>query len=154
MRAEAPRTVARFASSEAARGMLEHAREHLGLGEIIATVAAIVDEMLTNSDNNTAEMLVKEIGLGASVADGAIGTRQAGLDIMTGTELTFAAPCLDFEVYSGVLGLSESRPLSLLLDIVLMFTAVHLVIAHVLLCEGLLEKHRFIVTELQTNSIF
>ena len=76
------------------------------------------------------------------------------LDIMTGTELTFAAPCLDFEVYSGVLGLSESRPLSLLLDIVLMFTTVHLVMAHVLLCEGLLEKHRFIVTELQTNSIF
>lgn len=41
----------------------------------------IVAEMLTNSDNNTAEMVVKEIGLAASGA----GTRPAGLDAITET---------------------------------------------------------------------
>ena len=70
------------------------------------------------------------------------------LVIMAGTEVTFAAPRLDFEVCSGVLGL-----LSLVLDIALMFIAVHLAIVHVLFCEGLLEKHRIVVTEFQTNSI-
>lgn len=39
----------------------------------------VVAEMLTNSDNNTAEMLVKEIGFDAT---GEVGTRQAGLDAM------------------------------------------------------------------------
>ncbi|HUF97986.1 MAG TPA: D-alanyl-D-alanine carboxypeptidase/D-alanyl-D-alanine-endopeptidase [Ilumatobacter sp.] len=39
---------------------------------------AVLEEMLTNSDNNTAEMMVKEIGLAA----GGAGTRQAGLDAM------------------------------------------------------------------------
>jgi len=42
---------------------------------------AIIAEMLTNSDNNTAEMMVKEIGL---VTSGS-GTRQAGLDAMAST---------------------------------------------------------------------
>ena len=44
-------------------------------------LAAIIEEMLTNSDNNTAEMMVKEIGL---VATGA-GTRPAGLDVIADT---------------------------------------------------------------------
>lgn len=39
---------------------------------------AVLEEMLTNSDNNTAELLVKEIGLAVSGQ----GTRQAGLDAM------------------------------------------------------------------------
>ncbi|MGA9277208.1 D-alanyl-D-alanine carboxypeptidase/D-alanyl-D-alanine endopeptidase [Ilumatobacter sp.] len=43
-----------------------------------APLTEIVDEMLTNSDNNTAELLVKEIGVEASPDAG--GTRQAGLD--------------------------------------------------------------------------
>jgi D-alanyl-D-alanine carboxypeptidase/D-alanyl-D-alanine-endopeptidase (penicillin-binding protein 4) len=37
-------------------------------------LAAIIAEMLTNSDNNTAELMLKEIGLAASGA----GTREAG----------------------------------------------------------------------------
>ena len=41
----------------------------------------ILAEMLTTSDNNTAEMILKEIGL---VAGGA-GTREAGLAVVTGT---------------------------------------------------------------------
>ncbi len=41
----------------------------------------VVHEMLANSDNNTAELLVKEIGLSAS----ATGTRDAGLAAMTST---------------------------------------------------------------------
>ena len=42
---------------------------------------AVMAEMLTNSDNNTAELLVKEIGY---VVSGA-GTRQAGLDAIAST---------------------------------------------------------------------
>jgi D-alanyl-D-alanine carboxypeptidase/D-alanyl-D-alanine-endopeptidase (penicillin-binding protein 4) len=41
----------------------------------------VVEEMLHNSDNNTAELMVKEIGL--SVAG--VGTRQAGLDAIAAT---------------------------------------------------------------------
>ena len=46
-----------------------------------APLSDVVGEMLANSDNNTAELLVKEIGLDA--AGMAPGTRQAGLDAMT-----------------------------------------------------------------------
>ena len=53
---------------------------------VVATVdseplSAIVGEMLLTSDNNTAEMLLKEIGFAASGA----GTRAAGLNAMTQT---------------------------------------------------------------------
>jgi D-alanyl-D-alanine carboxypeptidase/D-alanyl-D-alanine-endopeptidase (penicillin-binding protein 4) len=44
-------------------------------------LSATIAEMLTNSDNNTAEMLVKEIGLSASGA----GTREAGLAAISST---------------------------------------------------------------------
>lgn len=44
-----------------------------------APLTDVVAEMLTNSDNNTAELLVKEIG----VASSAEGTREAGLAAMT-----------------------------------------------------------------------
>jgi serine-type D-Ala-D-Ala carboxypeptidase/endopeptidase (penicillin-binding protein 4) len=42
---------------------------------------AVVHEMLANSDNNSAELMVKEIGLAA----GGAGTRDAGLAVMTAT---------------------------------------------------------------------
>jgi serine-type D-Ala-D-Ala carboxypeptidase/endopeptidase (penicillin-binding protein 4) len=42
---------------------------------------AVIAEMLTNSDNNTAELMLKEIGLAASGA----GTRQAGADAIAST---------------------------------------------------------------------
>lgn len=42
---------------------------------------ALLEEMLTNSDNNTAELMVKEIGLSESGS----GTRQAGLDAIART---------------------------------------------------------------------
>lgn len=42
---------------------------------------AIIAEMLANSDNNTAELMVKEIGL----VGGGAGTRQAGLDVIAST---------------------------------------------------------------------
>lgn len=44
-------------------------------------LSAVIAEMLTNSDNNTAEMMVKEIGIKASNT----GTRQAGLDAIKAT---------------------------------------------------------------------
>ncbi len=42
---------------------------------------AIISEMLTNSDNNTAELMVKEIGF----ATGGAGTRLAGLEVIDST---------------------------------------------------------------------
>jgi D-alanyl-D-alanine carboxypeptidase/D-alanyl-D-alanine-endopeptidase (penicillin-binding protein 4) len=42
---------------------------------------AVLHEMLANSDNNTAELMVKEIGLSA----GGVGTRDTGLAVMTAT---------------------------------------------------------------------
>jgi D-alanyl-D-alanine carboxypeptidase/D-alanyl-D-alanine-endopeptidase (penicillin-binding protein 4) len=44
-------------------------------------LADVLHEMLANSDNNTAELMVKEIGLAA----GGAGTRDAGLAVMTST---------------------------------------------------------------------
>jgi D-alanyl-D-alanine carboxypeptidase/D-alanyl-D-alanine-endopeptidase (penicillin-binding protein 4) len=44
-------------------------------------LTAVIEEMLTNSDNNTAEMMVKEIGL----ATAGLGTRPAGLDSIVTT---------------------------------------------------------------------
>ncbi len=44
-------------------------------------ITEVIEEMLTNSDNNTAELMVKEVGLAASGS----GTRQAGLDAISAT---------------------------------------------------------------------
>ncbi|HEX4982374.1 MAG TPA: D-alanyl-D-alanine carboxypeptidase/D-alanyl-D-alanine-endopeptidase [Ilumatobacteraceae bacterium] len=44
-------------------------------------LAGVLHEMLANSDNNTAELMVKELGVSA----GAGGTRDAGLAVMTAT---------------------------------------------------------------------
>ncbi len=69
--------VAGTAASGAAAGSSEIASiESVPLSDVVA-------EMLTNSDNNTAELLVKEIGLGPDPADPTGATRQAGLDAMT-----------------------------------------------------------------------
>ncbi|HSL73574.1 MAG TPA: D-alanyl-D-alanine carboxypeptidase [Ilumatobacteraceae bacterium] len=43
-----------------------------------APMSEVVAEMLGNSDNNTAELVVKELG----VADSGVGTREAGLAVM------------------------------------------------------------------------
>ena len=43
-----------------------------------APMSDVVAEMLGNSDNNTAELVVKELG----VVDGVVGTREAGLAVM------------------------------------------------------------------------
>ena len=55
------------------------------LGELAAIASeplpAAITEMLTNSDNNTAELMVKEIGFAAS----GTGTRVAGLDAIAAT---------------------------------------------------------------------
>lgn len=64
----------------------------------------ILVEMLHTSDNNTAEMLVKEIGY---VAGGA-GTRQAGLDVMRSTLSTWGVPMDGVEFHDGS-GLSRSN---------------------------------------------
>lgn len=56
-----------------------------GTGEIASIrsqpLATVIAEMLTNSDNNTAELLVKELG----VARGAGGSRVAGLGVIRDT---------------------------------------------------------------------
>jgi D-alanyl-D-alanine carboxypeptidase/D-alanyl-D-alanine-endopeptidase (penicillin-binding protein 4) len=74
---------------------------------VLATVnsqplPAVLEEMLTNSDNNTAEMMVKEIGVAVSGA----GTRQAGLDAM-------AAKIADWGVDTTGMVLADGSGLSL-----------------------------------------
>ena len=64
----------------------------------------ILVEMLHTSDNNTAEMLVKEIG---HVAAGA-GTRQAGLDTIRSTLTRWGVPLDGVEFHDGS-GLSRSN---------------------------------------------
>jgi D-alanyl-D-alanine carboxypeptidase/D-alanyl-D-alanine-endopeptidase (penicillin-binding protein 4) len=53
-----------------------------------APLPSVIDEMLKNSDNNTAELLVKEIGLAAAGS----GTRQAGLDAMSARLAAWGVP--------------------------------------------------------------
>ena len=52
------------------------------------TLDAVIAEMLTTSDDDTAEMLLKELG----VADGGVGTAAAGLDVVTRTLLSWGVP--------------------------------------------------------------
>ncbi|MEZ5272824.1 MAG: D-alanyl-D-alanine carboxypeptidase/D-alanyl-D-alanine-endopeptidase [Ilumatobacteraceae bacterium] len=67
----------------------------------------ILAEMLTTSDNNTAEMILKEIGL---VAGGA-GTREAGLAVVTTTLQGWGIP-LDGVVLVDGSGLSDENRLT------------------------------------------
>ncbi len=59
------------------------------VGSVVsAPMSAVVGEMLATSDNNTAEMLVKELG----VAAGGAGTRAAGLGVMGSTLAGWGLP--------------------------------------------------------------
>ncbi|MEL6893354.1 MAG: D-alanyl-D-alanine carboxypeptidase/D-alanyl-D-alanine-endopeptidase [Actinomycetota bacterium] len=72
-----------------------------------APLSDIVEEMLVNSDNNTAEMLVKEIGL-ATRGD---GTRAAGLDAMRQWLVDQGIATLGIELADGS-GLSNGNRLT------------------------------------------
>jgi serine-type D-Ala-D-Ala carboxypeptidase/endopeptidase (penicillin-binding protein 4) len=79
-----------------------------------APLADVVDEMLTNSDNNTAEMLVKEIGFATT----GVGTTDAGLGGMRAVLAAWEVP-LDGVVLADGSGLSRDNRLTcaLLLDV-------------------------------------
>ncbi|HUC31950.1 MAG TPA: D-alanyl-D-alanine carboxypeptidase, partial [Ilumatobacteraceae bacterium] len=65
---------------------------------------AILAEMLTTSDNNTAEMLLKELGVQA----GGGGTREAGLAVVTATLTDWGIPMTGVELHDGS-GLSDDN---------------------------------------------
>jgi D-alanyl-D-alanine carboxypeptidase/D-alanyl-D-alanine-endopeptidase (penicillin-binding protein 4) len=72
------------------------------LTDVIGTVTSaplsdIVNEMLINSDNNTAEMLLKELG----VADSGQGTRVAGLGVIDRTLVQWGIPLDGVRVLDG-----------------------------------------------------
>lgn len=69
-----------------------------------APLGEIVGELLSASDNNTAELLVKELGL---VATG-IGTREAGLQVVRDTLASWGVP-LDGVVLADGSGLSRDN---------------------------------------------
>jgi D-alanyl-D-alanine carboxypeptidase/D-alanyl-D-alanine-endopeptidase (penicillin-binding protein 4) len=75
---------------------------------------AVLQEMLTTSDNNTAEMVLKEIG----VAEGGAGTREAGLVVVTKALQDWGVP-LDGIVLVDGSGLSDDNRLTctVLLDV-------------------------------------
>lgn len=62
-----------------------------------APLTAVLEEMLTTSDNDTAEMLLKELG----VADAGIGSVGAGLDIMARTLRGWGIPMDGVQLFDG-----------------------------------------------------
>lgn len=70
-------------------------------------LSAIIAEMLSNSDNNTAELMVKEIGLAAN----GLGTRQAGLDAIAQTIADWGIDTTGLELGDGS-GLSLANRLT------------------------------------------
>ncbi|HAP75483.1 MAG TPA: hypothetical protein DCR14_05310 [Acidimicrobiaceae bacterium] len=82
-----------------------------GLATVATVVSqplpAILAEMLTTSDNNTAEMVLKEIGLQA----GGGPTREAGLAVVTSTLQAWGVPMAGVELYDGS-GLSDENRLT------------------------------------------
>jgi D-alanyl-D-alanine carboxypeptidase/D-alanyl-D-alanine-endopeptidase (penicillin-binding protein 4) len=68
---------------------------------------AVLAEMLTNSDNNTAELVLKEIGLAASGS----GTRQAGADAIVSTLNSWGIDTTGLVVADGS-GLSADNRIS------------------------------------------
>ena len=70
-------------------------------------MTAIVQEMLTTSDNNTAEMVLKEIG----VKSGGAGTREAGLGVVLSTLQTWGIPTDAIVLVDGS-GLSDDNRLT------------------------------------------
>lgn len=61
-------------------------------------LSKIVGEMLTTSDDNTAEMLMKEMGYRVN---GAPGTRQGGIDAIKGTLVTWGIDTAPLNVIDG-----------------------------------------------------
>lgn len=82
-----------------------------GASEIAAIesqpLSAILAEMLTTSDNNTAEMVLKEIGLATSAS----GSRQAGLDAVQQALQRWGVPMDGYELVDGS-GLSDENRLT------------------------------------------
>ncbi len=72
-----------------------------------ATLPAILQEMLTTSDNNTAEMVLKEIGRTA----GAGGTREAGLGVLMSKLQEWGIPLDGVTLVDGS-GLSDENRLT------------------------------------------
>jgi serine-type D-Ala-D-Ala carboxypeptidase/endopeptidase (penicillin-binding protein 4) len=68
---------------------------------------AILAEMLTTSDNNTAEMVLKEIGVQAGTG----GTREAGLAVVVATLQSWGVPTDDVVLVDGS-GLSDDNRLT------------------------------------------
>jgi D-alanyl-D-alanine carboxypeptidase/D-alanyl-D-alanine-endopeptidase (penicillin-binding protein 4) len=64
----------------------------------------VLVEMLHTSDNNTAELMVKEIGFSAT----GIGTRQSGLDVIRKSMLEWGVPSDGFLLFDGS-GLSREN---------------------------------------------
>ena len=69
-----------------------------------APLGTVVGEMLGTSDNNTAELLVKELG----VAAGTGGTREAGLEVMRSTMAAWGVP-MEGVVFADGSGLSNDN---------------------------------------------
>jgi serine-type D-Ala-D-Ala carboxypeptidase/endopeptidase (penicillin-binding protein 4) len=72
-----------------------------------APLSSIVSDMLTRSDNDTAEMLLKELG----VVGAAAGTTEAGLQVLDTTVRSWAVP-MDSVVLADGSGLSANNRLT------------------------------------------
>jgi D-alanyl-D-alanine carboxypeptidase/D-alanyl-D-alanine-endopeptidase (penicillin-binding protein 4) len=70
-------------------------------------LSEIVTEMLTNSDNNTADLLVKELGFAST----GVGTREAGLEVMKAKLVEWGIP-LDALTFVDGSGLDRGNRLT------------------------------------------
>lgn len=70
-------------------------------------LSAILAEMLTTSDNNTAEMVLKEVGVQAGTG----GTREAGLAVVASTLQSWGVPTAEMVLVDGS-GLSDDNRLT------------------------------------------
>lgn len=76
-------------------------------GVVSRPLTDVLAEMLTTSDNDTAEMLLKELG----VADGGVGTVPAGLDVVDRTLRSWGVPMDGVRLVDGS-GLSNENRLT------------------------------------------
>ncbi len=79
------------------------------------TVAELTDQMLTFSDNTTAEMLVKEL----AAHDGSVGSTAGGIQVLVGSLTAMGLPVDGLQLYDGSGLTRDNRATCALLDAVI-----------------------------------
>ncbi|HPU38631.1 MAG TPA: D-alanyl-D-alanine carboxypeptidase [Microthrixaceae bacterium] len=79
------------------------------------TIAELTDQMLTFSDNTTAEMLIKEL----AAHDGSVGSTAGGIQVLVGSLTAMGLPVEGLQLYDGSGLTRDNRATCALLDAVI-----------------------------------